>query len=271
MNARTRTPLRVRHETKLRLVQVASVEILSPRMRRITLAGDALEDFTSGAPDDHVKLFFPVPGQEQPVLPTVGADGSRYSDEAIRPVVRDYTPRRFDPLKRELVIEFALHGAGPASDWAAQATEGQWIGVGGPRGSIIIPTDYDAYLLAGDETALPAISRFLEEMPPGVRAWALIEAADAQEERHFLTAANASITWLYRDGAPAGRPDLLLPALRSLDLPAGAVHAWIAGEIETARTLRRYLIEEKSLSKNQIRARGYWRHGEAGAHATLDD
>jgi NADPH-dependent ferric siderophore reductase len=271
MNFMTRTPLRVRHETRLRLVQVAQVETLSPQVRRITLAGDALEGFASGAPDDHVKLFFPPPGQEKPNLPTLGAGGATYPDGAIRPAVRDYTPRRFDALKRQLVIEFVLHGAGPASDWAAQAVEGQWIGVGGPRGSVILPTDYDAYLLAGDETALPAIARFLEEMSAGVRAWVFIEAADAREERHLPTAANASVTWLYRNGGPAGQPALLNQALQDLELPAGAAHAWIAAEIETARTLRRYLMEEDGLPRNQIRASGYWRHGEAGGHATLDD
>ncbi len=270
MNHVSRPLLCVRHPPRLRLVQVAGVERISPRMRRITFAGDELAGFTSAAADDHVKLFFPAPGQDRPALPDPGANGSSPAD-AIRPVVRDYTPRRFDPGRCELVVEFVIHGDGPASTWAAQAAPGQWIGVGGPRGSILTPDDCDAYLLIGDETALPAIARHLEEMPPGVPALVLIEVADAREERHLPTAANAAIRWLHRDGIAAGTTTLLEQALRNLMLPGGDTYAWLAGEIETARRLRRYLIEEESLSRDRVRAAGYWRVGDAGTHAGLDD
>ena len=186
-------------------------------------------------------------------------------------MARDYTPRRFDAERRELTIEFVLHGDGPATAWAAQAVAGQWIGVGGPRGSILIPDDYDTYLLAGDETALPAIARFLEEMRPGIRADVLIEVASWQEERHLPTAANASITWLSRDDRPASTSILLEQALRALTLPHGDVHAWLAGEIEVVRRLRDVLVADKALPRTRIRAAGYWRVGEPGAHASLND
>ena len=285
MNQISRAPLRVRHQSKLRLVQVARVEQVSPRMRRITFAGDELAGFTSAAPDDHVKLFFPAPGHDRPVLPDPtaprGANGSGDPADAIHPVARDYTPRRFDLRRCELAIEFVIHAdgihgdgihpEGPASTWAAQATPGQWIGVGGPRGSILTPDDYDTYLLMGDETALPAIARHLEELRPGVRALVLIEVADAQEERYLPTAANATIDWLHRDGMAAGTPALLEPALQSLVLPGGDTYAWLAGEIETVRRLRHHLTEKKGLPRDQIRAAGYWRVGDAGAHARLED
>jgi NADPH-dependent ferric siderophore reductase len=262
MNHIIRTPVRVRHETRLRLVQVARVEPISPEMRRIIFAGVGLDGFVSAGADDHVKLFFPAPGQDQPILPTAAN---------VKPTARDYTPRRFDPVRRELTIEFVLHGEGPAATWAGQATPGQLLGVGGPKGSFLIPDDYDTYVLAGDACALPAISRFLEEMRAGARALVLIEVADAREERHLPTAANAKIHWLHRNGGAAGTPALLEPALRGLSLPRGETHAWLAGEIETVRRLRNYLIEEEGLPRAQIRAAGYWRHGAPGAHSRLED
>ncbi len=274
MNQISRVPVRVRHPLKLRLAQVARVETLSPRMRRITLAGDQLDGFTSAAPDDHVKLFFPAPGQEKPVLPNLDAIGRGAPGERIGtvlPIVRDYTPRRFDPERRELVVEFVIHGDGPASGWAAQAAPGQWIGIGGPRGSFLVPDEYDTTLLAGDETALPAIARRLEEARPGARVLALIEVADAHEQRQLPTAANATIRWLHRDGVPAGTSTLLDQAFADLTLPPGDTHAWLAGEIETIRRLRTHLIDRKGLPRDQIRAAGYWRRGEAGAHASLDE
>jgi NADPH-dependent ferric siderophore reductase len=205
------------------------------------------------------------------VLPMPGPDGPIYPDGATPSAMRDYTPRWFDPENCALVIEFVLHGDGPASTWAAQAEPGQWIGVGGPRGSLLTPDDYDTYLLVGDETALPAIARHLEEMAPGIRALVLIEVADAREERHLPTAANATIQWLHRNGAGAGQSPLLEQALRRLMLPSGDTYAWLAGEIETVRRLRSYLTEEEGMSREQIRAAGYWRLGDAGSHAKLED
>ena len=271
MNSITRTPLRVRHETRLRLVQVAEVEPISPLMRRITLRGEALQGFTSAAADDHVKLFFPAPGQAMPVLPVAGPDGPIYPEGAIRPSMRDYTPRRFDAANRALVIEFVLHATGPASDWAAQAAPGQWLGVGGPRSSFLLPDDYNTYLFTGDETALPAIARHLEELPPGTRALALIEVAGPLEERHLPTAANATIQWLHRGATQASRSTLLMQALKTLELPPGDTHAWLAGEIETVRAMRGYLIAEEAIPRAQIRAAGYWRLGQPATHARLDD
>jgi NADPH-dependent ferric siderophore reductase len=271
MNSIVRTPLRVRHQTRLRLVQVTHVETISPRMRRITFADDALEDFTSAAADDHVKLLFlPERGQDRPAPPTSGPNGFVFPQGA-QPVTRDYTPRHFDPKTCELVIEFVLHGDGPASSWAALAKPGEWIGILGPRGSLLIPDDYDAYLLVGDETALPAISRRLEEMPPGTRVQVVIEVADRDEERHLPTAASAQIIWLHRDSMPEGTAVLLEEGLKSLTFPKGDIHAWIAGEIEVARRLRHYLIDERGFSRNQIKAAGYWRRGVPGAHTKIGD
>ena len=270
MNTISREPVRVRYEVKLRLAQVASVEQISPRMRRITLAGESLDGFTSAGAGDHVKLFFPAPGQDKPVLPVLRDGKPVYPDGAVAPAVRDYTPRRYDPQARALTLEFVLHGDGPAASWAAQAEPGQWLGIGGPRGSLLTPDDCETYLLVGDETALPAIARHLEELRPGVRALVLIEAEGADEERHLPTAANATVTWLHRNGRAAGTTRLLENALRELALPGGDTYAWVAAEVETARRLRRYLVEEEALPRAQVRAAGYWRLGAVGEHVVLD-
>jgi NADPH-dependent ferric siderophore reductase len=260
MNSIPTQPIRIRHQTRLRLVQVARAEQISPKMCRITLAGDALDGFVTAAPDDHVKLFFPAEGQALPVLPESGGASC----------ARDYTPRRFDPARRELVIDFVLHGDGPATLWAARAKPGDWLGVGGPRGSFL-PPEADTTLLAGDESALPAISRFLEEMQPGARAIALIEVAGLREQRHLPTAGNVAITWLHRNGMPPGSLALLGPALQGLTLHPGSVFAWLAGEIDVVRSLRHTLIAQHGLDRSQIRAAGYWRSGTPGAHDRIED
>ena len=105
MDSLTREPLRVRHPLRLRLAQVIGAEAISPRMRRIALGGEELKGFASAAADDHVKLFFPERGRDRPALPSLGPNGPVFPDGAARPVMRDFTPRRFDANAGDLTIE----------------------------------------------------------------------------------------------------------------------------------------------------------------------
>lgn len=265
-----RTVRRVRYDTKLRLLQVRAVERITPKMMRITLGGDDLAGFVSASHDDHVKLFFPPAGQEKPVLPTLGPNGPVFPDGAPRPVARDYTPRRYDAAANTLAIDFVLHGDGPATSWAAQAAPGQYLGVGGPRGSFIVPNGFDWYLLAGDETALPAIGRRLEELPNGTHALVVIEVADAGEEQRFDTRTRLEARWLHRDGGE-GDASLLTKAVADLNLPPGDGYAWVAAEASAAKALRRHLVEERGLRRDRVRASAYWRRGAIATHETYDD
>lgn len=261
---------RVRHELRRRLLTVRRVERITPRMARVTLAGPDLEGFTTASFDDHVKLFFPAPGEAEPAMPEFGPNGPVYPEGA-RPVARDYTPRRYDAARGELSIDFALHEAGPATEWAAAARPGDRIGVGGPRGSFVLPDDLDWYLLVGDETALPAIGRRLEELPATARVTAIVEVADAAERQPFPERPRLAVTWLQRGGAPAGEPERLAEALEGWAVPEGSGHAWVGCETEVARRLRRILVERHGLPKERIKAAGYWRRGAANSHETVED
>jgi NADPH-dependent ferric siderophore reductase len=266
-----RTARRVRHETKMRLLQVREVGRLTPKMVRVVVGGEALAGFVSAAHDDHVKLFFPQPGHDMPVLPTPTPNGPVYPEGAVRPAARDYTPRRYDPAANTLTIDFVLHGEGPAATWAAQARPGQFLGVGGPRGSFIVPDDFDWYLLAGDETAVPAIGRRLQELPAGTRVIAVVEVADAGEEQKLDTRANLEMHWLHRTGAEAGNHLLLQRALTEFVLPPGEGYAWVAAEASAAKALRRYLVDQRGLPKDRVKAAAYWKQGAVAVHETYDD
>ena len=273
--ATERTARRVRHETKRRLLQVREVSRITPKMVRIVAGGDELAGFVSAAHDDHVKLFFPPPGQDKPVMPTPSPNGPIYPEGAPRPAARDYTPRRYDAAAGTLAIDFVLHGDGPATSWAAQARPGDFLGVGGPRGSFIVPDDFDWYLLAGDETALPAIGRRLEEVPPGARAVVVVEVDDAGEEQRFDTRSRLDVQWLHRGDAAAseksGSQSLLHDAVAGLSFPPGDGYAWVAAEAATAKALRRHLVDERGLRKDRVKAAAYWKHGTVAVHETYDD
>ncbi|HEX5738883.1 MAG TPA: siderophore-interacting protein, partial [Hydrogenophaga sp.] len=169
---------RVRHPLKVRRLRVQEVLRPSPHLVRVRLSGDDLHGFISASFDDHLKLMLPPDPDAALVLPEPGAEGLAYPLDAPRPIMRDYTPRWFDPASGVLDLEFALHGTGAAATWATQARSGQEVGVGGPRGSFVVPKGFDWHLLVGDETALPAIARRLEELPAGVQAFVIAETAD---------------------------------------------------------------------------------------------
>ena len=222
---------------------MSRVERLGGHFVAVTFASESLAGFVSASFDDHVKFMLP--------------DGSG------EPVRRDYTPRRFDASRRELTIEFAIHGHGPASDWARAASVGQQAVIAGPRGSMIIPTDYDWHLLVGDASALPAISRRLEELPAGTRATVIGWADDAADRRAFDSAAEVDAHWV------SSGPELVA-AVRAWQWPSGEGFAWCAGEASTMAELRRVLLDEKAHPKEAMRVAAYWKRGAAAFHENLE-
>lgn len=241
---------RVTHEVKRRRLDVLRVVDITPRMRRITLGGPELAGFVSLGSDDHIKLMFAQNAAEQAALqsPTFSIKG-----DGPQPAMRDYTPRRFDLSLGELDIDFVLHGDGPASTWAEQAQVGQHLYIGGPRGSMIVPDIFDSYLLIGDETALPAIARRLEELPAGRRVLAVIEIADAAEQQALQSAAEVEMIWVLR-----GQVDLL-DTVRTLTLPSGALYTFVAMETKLSRQVRRVLLDTHKVDEAFLKSVGYWR------------
>lgn len=240
-------------------------------MRRLTLAGPELAGFVSPGFDDHVKMFFPAPGQSEPVLPVTGPDGLTFPESGPRPLARDFTPRRYDPQAGELDIDFALLHDGPASHWAARAKPGDPAWVAGPRGSFIIPLAFDWHLLIADETGLPALARRLEELPAQSRALALVEVDGREDEVPLSRPAGAELAWVHRGGAAEEPGAALLAALRGAAFPDGDYFAWIACESQTAKRLRSVLVDERGANRKWVRAHGYWRRGAVAVHDDFDD
>lgn len=261
-------PQRVRHPLRFRVLHVVRRESLSPSLLRIVLGGDALEGFYSPGFDDHVKLIFPDAGSGEIRCPEVGPDGPIWRSSA-RPVMRDYTPRYYDSAARLLAIDFALHQAGPATSWALAARPGDRLGVGGPRGSLIVPTRYDWHLLVGDETALPAISRRLQALGDAARAIVVVEVAGPDCLIDIHAGRHVSVYWVYRSVTEPGNSGVLYDTLAQIAFPPGEYHAWVACESALARAIRAQLIARGAHPK-RLKAAGYWRRGAAATHDTID-
>lgn len=263
------------HSLTLREVEVVRVVDLSPGMRRVTLAGAQLGEFTSANGfaqpafdssgfDDSIRLLFCAPGTSEPVLPVQKETGLDMPRDR-RLLSRAYTVRRWSPETGELDIDVVKHGIGVGTAWAYRTEPGDRIHFYGPSTSRALPDDADWLLVAGDDATLPAIARLLDELPDDARANVFIEVADAAHRLELRALPHVTVTWLVRDGAEAGTTTLLVDAVRKSDWWDGRPFAWVAGERTAVRDLRRHLLEDRGVSKDDIESDGYWRRGEVVA------
>lgn len=240
------------------VVTVTEVERLSPKMARITFSGEVLDAFPDDEPGEIVTLTWPVEGQDV-VLPT---EGWKFPPEGKDQHSRNYTVRRLlQDGERRLVVDFVLHGDhGTATAWAGRAQVGDRLGASGPRLHWVSDAEADWTLLVGDETALPSIAATLEILPADHPTFAFVEIDSPAEEQAIDLVCDARITWISRDGAPAGTGTRLADAVRAAELPEGRGKVWAAGESMAIRDVREHLRDERGLPPETLHAIGYWRH-----------
>lgn len=245
--------------------KVTGVRRLTPHMSRVTFSGASLVDH---APDQYLKVFFPRPGQAEPVLPAPLAGDEVLSwyrtylamPDDVRPAMRTYTVRALRPSVQEVDIDFVLHGdEGPASAWASRASEGDRVAFLGPHGLYDVPSDTTWQLLVGDETAIPAIGAIVEALPAGTRAVVYVEISDREDRQVFETKGTVELHWVVRGSGPVG--DAVLEAVKKAELPGGTPYAWISGEANMVKLVRRHLVRERGIDKRAICFTGYWRQG----------
>lgn len=266
------------HSPTLREVEVVRTVDITPGMRRVTLSGEQLRAFTTAdglvrppfeSPgfDDDLGFYFPYPGQRDPVLPVQG-EAKLIVPKDPRPLSRAYTVRRWDPEAGELDVDFVKHGVGAGTTWAYRTQPGDRIHLSGPSTSKTFPTGADWLLVAGDDTALPAIGRLLDELPPAARAQVFIEIAEDAHRQELRELPGVEVTWLVRPGATAGTVSPLTETVRGAQWWSGQAFAWLAGEHTAVRDIRRHLVEDRGVPKEDIDFAGYWRRSEVVALET---
>jgi NADPH-dependent ferric siderophore reductase len=242
------------------VLTVAAVADVTPSVRRVVLSGTPSAVAAAGPT---VNLLVPRVGDPAPRWPRIAKDGRIvWPDGAHGVSLRSYTARRQDPEAAQVEIDFVLHGDGPAAAWAAAAAPGALLGVAG-AGALGERTA-GRLLLAGDETAIPAISRILAAAPATTRGVALLEVAGAAEEQPLTAPEGVVVRWLHRADTPPGESTLLAEAVAALERPDGDdVFAWVAAESGAVRAIRADLRGRWGLGRAQHHAIGYWRRGRA--------
>lgn len=296
--------------TRAYRTRVRAVVELSPCLRRFTLSGEEVQHFGTRGLDQRIKLLLPLPdgsitdiGLFDDPTPSMSQWYRRWRElpDRLRNPMRTYTVRAVRPHAREIDIDFVLHGAdGPASAWALGAGEGDELTVIGPDGRSEgygggiewHPGSATSVLLAGDETALPAICAIVESLGPEITGHAHIEVPGSADVLEVGTASGVQVHWLPRDGAEHG--SLLTGAVHQWgrarqaevhaatasqevftepdedgilwEVPAsarGEEYAWLAGEAGVITSLRRHLVRDLGMDRTSVAFMGYWRRGRA--------
>jgi len=228
---------------------------------RVTLTGPDLAGLTVEHPAASVRLLLPATGEQELVIPTWNGNEFLFPDGR-RPTIRTFTPRRVDPEALELDVEIVIHHDGVASAWAAAAVPGDPAAISGPGRGYAIDRHVTAFLLAGDETAIPAISQLLETLPTETPVQVHIEVAHPDARLALPDHPGATVEWCDLPfGASSG--DALFVAVRDADLLADT-QVWVAGEAAAMQRIRRHLFDGRGLPRARASVRGYWKHGRSG-------
>lgn len=246
-----------------RQMRVVSARNISPHMRRVTLKGKDLRRFEHGGL--HVHLLFPPKGIDNPQWPVTGEDGRPvWPDGDFKLVSRVYTIRNINAQRGEVDIDIVIHDGTPGSTWALNVVRGDLVGMTEPGGGDVGEADW--YLLAGDETALPAIGRILERLPASAKVTACIEVDNKSDEQDLLRYCNVDILWLHRNGQQAGTTSLLQEAVEAVQFPSDGsrIFAWTGCEFSAFKAIRNFLRKERKLRREEHLVVSYWRRGFEG-------
>lgn len=245
---------------------VTGTSWVTPVIKRIHLRTDDLSAFAGSVfTDRYVKLAFPKPGVTYPEpLDLRALRDSGFSPEDL-PEIRTYTALFPDVETGTLAIDFVIHGdEGVAGPWAARAEVGDTLVLNGPGGAYRPKPDADWHLLAGDESALPAITAALDDLDESAVVRVVLQVLEPGHEPELSLPRDGQVTYVYRRGGTDG--GALLPAIRRLEWPSGRVHAFVHGEAQgVMHEVRPFLFRELGLPRADVSISGYWREGRTEA------
>jgi NADPH-dependent ferric siderophore reductase len=246
-----------REPPRFRVVSVRTVRTLTPRMVRVTFGGEQLAGLEVDQPAASIRLLLPSPGAGL-VIPTWS--GNEFLlDDGSRPIIRTFTPLNLDPDRLEIDLDIVRHDGGAASSWAEAAQPGDRAAISGPGRGYEVDAGATAFLLAGDEAALPAIGQLIEAIPPSIPVQVIVEIVQRDAQRNFASHPALVAEWVERSSGDAPGASLV-SAIEDADIPEGA-KVWVAGEAAAMHRVRRHLFEYRGVPRSDVTVRGYWKHG----------
>ncbi len=254
-------PRRERNELRFRKLEVLKSERAGQMFQRLTIGGSQLEGFVSQGFDDHIKVFFPT-NPDSFVPPQAGEDGVIWG-EGERPVARDYTPI-YDAARNELTLDFYLHDGGVASQWAQKVQQGDPVFIGGPRGSLVVPVEYEWQLYVCDESGMPALRQRMQALRnAGFRGeLTALVCTHGTDSRDYLAGTEGfDLEWfdIQQTEALTARLAQLLPIARQKK-----PFIWITGEGQWVKQIGAP-FEDSDIDSRLLRMVAYWHAKPASA------
>lgn len=238
-------------------VRVRSLRAVSETFWRVAVEAEELAGYHDPWPADAFKIALPVDGAGAAGFPATGPDRLPLPSEDAQPVLRTYTVRRFDPEHHRIEFDVAAHQPGAAADWLARTRPGDQIGLAGMRREFSAAEGIDTHLLAGDDSALPAITVIVEALPAEVPATVLVHVEHDSDLDLLPRRTDPAITWITSTEPTRSLPEML----GQLRCPPGRVQAWIAAESAPVRELRHILLNDWQVARDDLRAAAYWKAG----------
>jgi len=248
-----------REPPAFRDLTVAGTVHRAPHLMRVTLSGPGLQTFEPPDPGGSVRLLIPDELGGELVIPVWDGNAFRHRDGR-RPVLRTLTPLRHDARSGELDVDIVLHGTAPLSEWAVAARPGDPAAVSGPGRGHSIDVDATSYLVAGDESAIPAIGQLVDALPATARTTVIVEVARPDARVAFADRSNVEVQWV--DLPPGAEPGAaLVPAVLGSEITTDETRVWAAGEAAAMQRIRGHLFTVLGMPRSRATVRGYWKHG----------
>lgn len=246
-----------REPPPFRLIAVRQVEYLTPFMARVTFVGVGLDGLVIKEPAASVRLLLPEPGADL-VVPTW--NGNEFLlPEGLRPLIRTFTPRYLRVAALELDIDMVLHDGGAAANWLKGAQVGDPAAVSGPARGYVIDPNAGAFLLVGDETAIPAMAQLVDAIAPDTPIELIAEIGDPAARVPLPDHPRLHVTWAERSNAQ--EPGTALVSAVAAARIAADTRIWAAGEAGAMHRIRQLLFVDRGLARSNATVRGYWKHG----------
>ncbi len=252
-------------------LKVTRKEFITPHYIRIYLTGDDISAFENTTIGVNNKIFIPPKGLNEIHFPEFDYEKMQWKTqpEDIKPVIRTYTHRGIDLKKKEIWIDFVVHGdKSPASAWAIHAKKGDILGILMKDSKTDLYRKTDNYLLVGDATAIPVLSAILEDLPATAKGTCIIEVHDKTDEQLLRTKADIHFIWLHNRHPENG--SRLAEIVKQQSLPEKSRTGYVAAEFSSVKQIRHYLRKEKLWKQEELYAYSYWKAGVAEDKSAID-
>jgi NADPH-dependent ferric siderophore reductase len=244
-----------REPPAFRLLEVRGVEARTPRLQRLVLGGPALAGFDVDLPAASVRLLLPQPDGSL-VIPVWNGNEFLFADGS-RPPIRTLTPL---PAGNddEVTVDVVLHGPGALSTWARDARPGTPVALSGPGRGYEVDDSARAFLLVGDESALPAITTVVPALPLDATVDVVVEVTDPAARIVLPEHPRLTEQWCVASPSAPGAASHEAVVERAV---APTTQVWAAGEAAAMQRLRKHLFDDRGVPRSAAVVRGYWKRG----------